>query len=64
MADNYRNLADEWFEKARADVDFARIGFKETEHYGQVCFLCQQAAEKYLKGLFSYALSCCCGIDI
>lgn len=50
MANNSLKLAREWFEKAKADIDFAKIGFKETEHYGQVCFLCQQAAEKYLKG--------------
>ncbi len=50
MANNNVNLSSEWFKKAKADIDFAEIGFKETKHYGQVCFLCQQAAEKYLKG--------------
>lgn len=50
MANKNLELAQEWFNKAKADIDFARIGFKETEHYGQVCFLCQQAVEKYLKG--------------
>jgi HEPN domain-containing protein len=43
-------LAKEWFVKAKADLDFAKLGFKETKHYGQICFLCQQAVEKYLKG--------------
>ncbi|HLD82772.1 MAG TPA: HEPN domain-containing protein [Candidatus Omnitrophota bacterium] len=43
-------LAQEWFKKAQADIDFANLGLRETEHYGEVCFLCQQAAEKYLKG--------------
>lgn len=47
---NSHQLAQEWFKKAQADIDFAKLGFKETEHYGQVCFLCQQAVEKYLKG--------------
>jgi HEPN domain-containing protein len=51
MANNNLKLANEWFKKATADIDFAKIGLKETQHYGQVCFLCQQAAEKYLKGL-------------
>lgn len=51
MAGDYRKLANEWFKKAEADIDFANMGFKETQHYGQVCFLCQQAAEKYLKGM-------------
>lgn len=50
MVNNNLELAYEWFKKAKADIDFAKIGFKETEHYGEVCFLCQQAAEKYLKG--------------
>lgn len=50
MANNNLKLANEWFKKAKADIDFAKIGLKETEHYGQVCFLCQQAAKKYLKG--------------
>lgn len=47
---NSIKLAAEWFKKAKADIDFAKLGFRETEHFGQVCFLCQQAAEKYLKG--------------
>jgi len=50
MVNNNLRLAGEWFKKAKADIDFAKIGIKETQHYGQVCFLCQQAAEKYLKG--------------
>ena len=32
------------------DYEFAELGLRETEHYGQICFLAQQAAEKYLKG--------------
>lgn len=50
MDKNSLQLADEWFKKAQADLDFARIGLKETNHYGQVCFFCQQVVEKYLKG--------------
>lgn len=50
MDDKSRQLAEEWFKKAQADIDFAALGYKETEHYGEICFLCQQAVEKYLKG--------------
>jgi len=50
MDEKSQQLASEWFEKAQADLDFARLGFKETKHYGEVCFLCQQVVEKYLKG--------------
>jgi HEPN domain-containing protein len=50
MVDKKALLAKEWFKKAAADIDFAELGYKDTEHYGQVCFLCQQASEKYLKG--------------
>lgn len=36
-AKDSRYLTQEWFSKAEADIDFAKLGFKETEHYGQVC---------------------------
>jgi HEPN domain-containing protein len=49
-ANNAKKLAQEWFDKGDADIEFARLGFGETEHFGQVCFLSQQAIEKYLKG--------------
>jgi len=50
-------LAGEWFKKAQPDLDFAGMGLKETNHFGQVCFFCQQAVEKYLKG-FLTAFDC------
>lgn len=33
MANNNLKLAKEWLEKAKADIDFAKIGLKETEYY-------------------------------
>lgn len=43
-------LANEWFEKANHDLQDANILFKNAGHSDTICFLCQQAAEKYLKG--------------
>lgn len=34
MDKNAYRLAKEWFDKAEVDMTFARIGIKETEHYG------------------------------
>lgn len=42
-------LAVEWIENADEDLEFAKVGFDETEFYAKICFHCQQAAEKYLK---------------
>ena len=38
-----------WLKKAEDDLSFAKMAFKETEFYDHVCFLSQQAVEKYLK---------------
>jgi len=39
-----------WIEKADEDLNFARASLKEgLEFYPQICFLLQQAVEKYLK---------------
>lgn len=50
MGKDALRLAEEWFERAQADYDFAKMGLEQTQHYGQVCFLCHQTVEKYLKG--------------
>lgn len=39
-----------WLTKARADLGSAEILFREHGPTDTVCFLCQQAVEKYLKG--------------
>ena len=44
-----RNPSD-WYERAHEDLDVAEVLFKETNHYGAVCFHTHQAAEKALKG--------------
>lgn len=43
----------EWFTIAEDDLNFAKVGL-ETGFYTQVCFLCQQASEKALKGLLIF----------
>ncbi len=46
-------LAQEWVEKAEADLTTAsrELGVVERPNYDAVCFLAQQCAEKYLKGV-------------
>ena len=39
----------EWLDKARADLEFARINLEEKRpYYAQICFHFQQSAEKFL----------------
>ncbi|MEK7100430.1 MAG: HEPN domain-containing protein [Patescibacteria group bacterium] len=45
-----KKLANEWFESALSDYNYAKVGLKEDQVYPQVAFLSQQIAEKYLKG--------------
>ena len=45
---------NEWFNQALKDVQGAEILFEHGADYGLVCFHCQQAAEKYLKGYLIY----------
>lgn len=44
----------EWFEKADEDELLARAGLKEKASPSGICFLSQQMAEKYLKGLIVF----------
>jgi HEPN domain-containing protein len=39
-----------WLRQAENDLEYARLGFREGFH-AQVCFLCQQIAEKALKSI-------------
>ncbi|MCK4245102.1 MAG: HEPN domain-containing protein [Candidatus Omnitrophica bacterium] len=43
-------LAKEWFEKGNHDLDEAKLSFEHGGWTDIICFHCQQAAEKYLKG--------------
>jgi len=40
----------QWFIKAEEDLGSAEILFRENGPADTICFLCQQAVEKYLKG--------------
>jgi HEPN domain-containing protein len=42
--------AQRWLAQARSDLAYAELGAREGYH-AQACFMCQQAAEKALKGL-------------
>lgn len=55
MANNNLNIAKEWFARASDDELSCEALFKEKVSPGNICFLSQQMAEKYLKGLLSYA---------
>ena len=43
-------LAKEWFEKGSHDLDEAKLSLEHGGWTDIICFHCQQAAEKYLKG--------------
>ena len=52
---NNRKLAQEWFDISNNEFNFAKAGFEELKaFYPQICFQCQQAVEKYLKGFLVY----------
>ena len=44
----------EWFEMSKKDLKSAHILFEHDADHGIVCFHCQQAAEKYLKGFLIF----------
>ncbi len=50
MKPDYRQEARRWFRQAESDLDDARFVL-QGGRYSLTCFLCQQAAEKALKGL-------------
>lgn len=43
-------LAQEWFGKGSHDIDEAQLSLRDGGWTDIICFHCQQAAEKYLKG--------------
>ncbi|MBU2579112.1 HEPN domain-containing protein [Patescibacteria group bacterium] len=47
---NLLKLSQEWFTKGDHDINSAQIIFNEKGFTDTICFLCQQATEKYLKG--------------
>ncbi len=50
MANRQNVLAQEWFDAATSDYQYAEIGLKEDKIFPQIAFLSQQVAEKFLKG--------------
>jgi HEPN domain-containing protein len=52
MHSDYAALTREWPSKARSDLEYARASFREfDDFYAQMCILCHDSAEKYLKAL-------------
>ena len=54
MKKNNKNLAQEWFEKAKDDERSIEAILKNGGSFSTACFLSQQMAEKYLKGFLVY----------
>lgn len=54
MQDEIEKNYQQWFKKAEEDRLSAEVILKEGGSPGTVCFLSQQIAEKYLKGLLTY----------
>ena len=53
---DYKELYDEWINIANIDYETSKRMYDEhwqKQHY-IICYLCQQAAEKYLKGFLAY----------
>ncbi|OGR87601.1 MAG: hypothetical protein A3A86_08015 [Elusimicrobia bacterium RIFCSPLOWO2_01_FULL_60_11] len=51
MRNSHERIAAEWFSKAESDLNFAKASFKDfDEFYSQMCLLCHDAVEKFLKG--------------
>jgi HEPN domain-containing protein len=48
--------AKEWFKIGDNEFGFAELGYRdeENEFYSEICFMLQQAIEKYLKGYLVY----------
>ncbi|MBI4050381.1 MAG: HEPN domain-containing protein [Candidatus Doudnabacteria bacterium] len=51
---NNRELAEEWFKKAEEDLSLAKDLLNRKEYFSHICFLAQQAGEKYLKGFLIF----------
>lgn len=49
MKNNLSKVVQAWINKAEDDISFAKKAFEDTEYYDHICYLSQQAVEKYLK---------------
>ncbi len=54
MKDEFKAITQEWIKKAQSDYGFANASFEEfDDFYSQMCVLCHDAGEKYLKGFIA-----------
>ena len=54
MKKGTEGIVHEWLQKADSDLAFARASFEDfDDFYGQICILCHDAAEKYLKAFIA-----------
>ncbi len=49
-----KKITEEWFERAKHDIEGARLLFKEGHFTDTIAHLIQQAVEKYLKGFLIF----------
>lgn len=54
MREQAKHLSDEWINKAQNDLKTAEILYREKGPTDSLCFHCQQAVEKYLKGFLVF----------
>jgi len=51
---NDKLSALDWLEKAQEDLEIAEDSYSRAKFYGDICFHCQQVAEKSLKAFLVY----------
>lgn len=54
MKKEYRTITREWLAKAESDLAYAQASYREFDDFhSQMCILCHDAAEKFLKALLA-----------
>lgn len=49
-------IPNDWFRIGNNELEFAKLGFNGSgAFYPSICFMCQQTAEKYLKGFLLFS---------
>lgn len=55
MARGFNSIVNEWLEKAESDFLYVKSSFETFDNfYSQMCILCHDSAEKYLKAYLIY----------
>lgn len=55
MDKNYSGIVREWLRKAESDFQYAKSSFETfDDFYAQICVLCHDSTEKYLKAYILY----------